>query len=57
MDKRIYDKSEIDNMLKNTKEALEKEVKEMVTVGSGTPVAPTIANSTLAFTIVKSETK
>ena len=29
----------------------------MVTVTNGTPVAPTIANSTLAFTIVKSETK
>jgi hypothetical protein len=55
-DKATYDKTEIDNMIKETKTALESKINELVSVGN-TPSAPTSAASTLSFTILKSETE
>lgn len=52
-----YNKEQVDEIIKNTKTELKAEVDELMHVGSDQSSTPTVADKSLSFKILKSETK
>ena len=54
-DKTFYTKSEVDELISNTKDKLIKKIDETIVVGNEFPSTPKVADNTLTIKIIKTE--